>query len=181
MAFCFDENKVIHVILFMLQCMGGSASIQRLYILLYLADVEHLIRHGSLITGDNYMAMRTGPAPLHILGMYRRLRETPLARTVNGRQRILLSIGEDGQVVAHHACDACVLAESEAACLFHAVHSHKDTTTEVMLERVRSIAWQDADNTGEISLVNMAVENGATPEMIRYIEMSFNDEINSFR
>ena len=181
MAFCFNEDKVIHVILFMLQCMGGKAHIQRLYILLYLADVAHLARHGSLITGDTYIAMKTGPVPLHTLGMYRNLRSAPIVKIINGRQRTLMSLGEGSQVEAHHPYDAALLAESEAECLFHAVHNHKEDATDTMLERVRSIAWQDADNTGEISLLKMARENGASPEMIRYIEMSIDDEINSFK
>lgn len=181
MAFCFDENKVINMILFMLQCLGGKAPVQRLFLLIYLADVRHLVQHGSLISGDTYVAMKHGPVPLQMLGMYRRLRQHPLAKQHHGRVRMLMQAQGEDCVEAQHAYDGSCLAETEVACLFEAVHACKDKPTEVLQELVRQMAWNAADATGEINLLNMAMENGATPEMIRYIEMSFNDEIHSFR
>jgi len=180
MAFCFDENKVINAVLFLLQCMGGKARIERVYALLYLSDIAHLVKHGTLITGDVYIAMKTGPVPLHTMGLYRRLREGPLTRMAGGKIRPLISICEDRYVSAHTSCDVVTLAESEVASLFDVVHNYKEENMERLLDRLRSRAWQHAGYDGELSLAYMAEENGATPEMIKYIETSFEDEVYCF-
>jgi len=181
MAFYFDTNKVTNVLLFIIHCFGGSVNIQKLYLILYLSDVKHLSKYGSLITGDTYVAMKSGPIPFNILVLYRRLRERPLIVSVRGKQKTVLQINENQQATAHMPCDTSCLAESEVMCLFETVHEYKATPDDILFSKVKSKAWLEADISGDINLLHMAKENEATPEMIRYIEILYTDEINSFR
>lgn len=181
MSFNFDEEKITHVILFLIQCLGGRSDIQRVYLLMYLADVKHLVRYGTLITGDTYIAMKSGPVPFYMLGLYRRLKEQPISKTISTKVRRVLSLENETEAVAHIHCDTSFLSESEVECIFETVHAHKHIPIKDLFDMVRNRAWIDSDISGEIKLAVMASVYGASDDMIRYINTSYGDELESFK
>ena len=180
MSFRFKHRKATQVILFVLHSLGKVAEPSRLFLLLYLADIKHLAKYGSLITGDNYIAMKYGPAPLHVMGLCQQLKEEYEQGGLGYKSKGSFGVNDKHQLVASDAYNAQYLSESEVECLFEATHLYKNASFELISYIATGSAWTKADINGEIKLTDMAIDGGATPEMIAYIELSYNDEQYSF-
>ena len=180
MPFRFELKKAHHVLLFAIHSMGGVADLSRLFLLLYLADTKHLAKYGSLITGDTYLAMKYGPVPFHILSIFKQLKEESTEHNEPPKSKACFSINDKQQVVALTSYEKDYLSESEVECLFEILQQHKREELDLLCACTAGLAWRGADINGEISIEDMAMESGASTEMISYIKMSHTDEINSF-
>jgi hypothetical protein len=178
MPFSYTHTKTINVILFVLHSLGKISEPSRLFLLLYLADQKHLVTYGSLITGDTYIAMKYGPTPIHALGIYQQIKEGQEQNT--HKSRWTLTINTENQLVAHEQYSAMHLSESEVECLFETMHLYKNASFELLSHITSGSAWKNADTNGEIHLMDMATEAGATPEMLAYIELACKDELFHF-
>src|SRR5207237_2158416 len=65
-AFQFKEDKAISAIVFVAAHGISDLTKGKLAKLLFLADKQHLVRHGRPITGDWYAALPHGPIPSNI-------------------------------------------------------------------------------------------------------------------
>lgn len=180
MSFRFEPKKANNVILFIAQCMNNTMDIQRLFLLLYLADTRHLLKYGSVILGDTYVAMKQGAVPFHVLSMCLELKNGMVQNSKGGKPKYPFRINYLQQLVALTTYDGQYIAESEVECLFEVVHKYKDVPLDQLREYSISRAWQETDEVGKISLVKIAAEHGASTEMINYIEMAYKDELTSF-
>jgi len=160
--------------------MGGAADFSRLFLLLYLSDLKHLAKYGSLISGDTYIAMKYGPVPFHILSIYKQLKEHSTEKNEQGKQKLPIGINDAQQAIALAPYDKDYLAASEVECMFETLQQYKSVTTEALCIHTMGQAWKGADINGEIKLEDMAEESGATPEMIEYIKICYNNELISF-
>ncbi len=176
MSFRFDLRKAKNIVLYVLHSLGGQTDIYRLYLLLYLADLKHMAAYGTLITGDAYIAMKFGPAPFHIMSMFKEIKEEG-GKEGTGAPKLKLT---EDQVVALARHELSQLAESEVSCLFETIQTYKAAPIEELTTQTTNTAWQHAAIDGEISISDMAVESGAEPEMIRYIELFYRNERQSF-
>src|SRR4051812_28706913 len=125
MPFRFDHKKAIHVILFVLHSLGKYVEPSKLFVILYLADIKHLGRHGVFITGDTYIAMKYGPAPLNILGIYQQLKEEKAQKDHYDKAKEYIGINDACQLFALSSYNAFYLSGSEVECLFETMHQYK--------------------------------------------------------
>ncbi len=176
MSFRFDSEKACHVVLFLIHSLGGSVDRSRLFLLLYLSDQQHLATHGALILGDNYMAMKYGPAPCNVLGYLRQLGEGK----VKGRLKNAIVLDTNGELTAPMRYDPNQLAVSEVLCMFQVVNRCKDLSFDALSELARDDAWNKADANGNISLLQMAAAGGASDDTIHYIGISYRNELKAF-
>lgn len=166
--------------LFMIHSNGGFLELSRLVLLLYLSDLKHLSRYGSLITGDTYVAMKNGPIPFHILSIYKQLKGDDVEKNEFRVARTYLAINDKQQAIALLPYDKDQLSSSEVECLFEVLHQYKNYTPEQLSASTMDKAWKEADINGEISLEYMIIESGASREMSDYINISYTDEMTSF-
>ncbi|GAI80268.1 unnamed protein product, partial [marine sediment metagenome] len=57
----FDFRKTIQALHYLAKRLGGQVNFMKLLKLIYFADRYHLRKYASLITQDDYMAMKLGP------------------------------------------------------------------------------------------------------------------------
>jgi hypothetical protein len=176
MAFKFDVIKAQHVILFFVHSLGGATDISRLFLLLYLADLRHLANHGALILGDGYMAMKYGPAPIHIHTMLSELQGEQGKGPLHPRNKQPFLINEQKQLVALLNYSTQQLADSEVECIFNVIHQYKDDTVAHLGMVTKDTAWNKADGNGVMDLLDMAIASGAGKEMIRYIRQAYKND-----
>ncbi len=181
MPFRFEKKKAFQVILFLLHSLGGTVDISRLFLFLYLADLSHLGKYGSLILGDSYIAMKYGPVPYTVLETIRQLQEEPDEKNSKPKTKVYFSINENDQAVAMINYDSSQLSASEVECMYEVVRKYKNMDTAILRHTAIGKAWQGANGNGEISITDMAAESGATPEMIAYIAASYKNEVHSFK
>ncbi len=178
MAFVFNQKKAVHVVLFMLFSLGRRADPSRLLKLIFLADLRHLARHGMLITGDSYLALKNGPAPVNLLNLFQKLKDGPASHQKDPKLAACLSINRMGQLTALSSYNPAYLSASEVECIFEILHDHKEQKVHELERETKGIAWERADANNEISLRDMAEESGSTPEMMAYIALAYKEELN---
>ncbi len=181
MSFRFSHKKGINLTLFVLYSMGKVAEPSRLFLIFYLADLKHLAKHGSLITGDRYVAMKYGPAPMQILAICQQIKTDTEAVDSKFKKMSPLGINEQHQLVAMDTYNVKYLLVTEVECLFEILHLYKNASQEMLSHIAMGKAWANADINGEISLAEMAQESGATPAMLGHIEQQCKDEVLAFK
>ncbi len=70
----FEENKVIQVLLYLLNKGGGGLELYKLVKLVYFSDKKHLKEFGRTITGDVYARMEHGPTASGVYDLLKSLR-----------------------------------------------------------------------------------------------------------
>jgi len=165
----FDTKKAINVILFILKSLGGKADPFRLFAILYAADLKHLARFGSLILEDNYIAMKNGAVPFNTYSMYLQLCHNADDEGAPLNLKEYFYISEQNLVVSIAHYDDNYLNHSEATCLFEAIRESKNESFETLSKNTKSMAWREADKNGEISVISMARESGASDELLDYL------------
>lgn len=179
MSFKFDIKKSTQVLLFLIQSFGGKADIYKIYVILYFADLFHLSRYGTLISGDTYIAMKDGPVPFYILNIYKQVRaESPLK--FSGIEINEFFTVKENLLVAKSNYKEDFLSESEVECLFEAIQHHKNETISTLSAKAKDIAWEAAGKNGDILLTDLIISSGVSGKMAEYIMSSFENDINSF-
>lgn len=72
------EEKIegtIHLLLYILQKLGGRSDIHKLFKILYFAEQKHLVRYGTAISQDHYHAMKNGPVPSIAYDIYKSVKD----------------------------------------------------------------------------------------------------------
>lgn len=180
MPYRFSSRKAIHVLLFMLQCLGGKGvNVNRLFLLLYFADLKHMGKYGSMVTGDTYIALKFGPAPFYILQLIKQLKDAPIEKAEHNYKHYF-KLEEDCELVARTSYDITHLSSSEVECMYETIHELKAYPLQDLCEKAKQRGWTSSNVFGEISLPDMALESGANQAMICYIETCYQDEVFSF-
>jgi hypothetical protein len=180
MSFTFEIRKSINVMLFILKSLGGSADVFTLFAVMYLSELKHLAKHGSLITGDNYIAMKNGPVPYNMYSVYQQLKGRGYLRNLAGNFKEYIAAGNNETIVAVTDYSEDYISRSEANCLFDTIREFKNESADQLKRKTMDIAWEKASLSNDMSIENMAVAAGASTEMIAYIQHSFANEILLF-
>ncbi|OJW81841.1 MAG: hypothetical protein BGO69_15190 [Bacteroidetes bacterium 46-16] len=173
----FNTKKAVNVILFILKSLGGKCDPFRLFAILYAADLKHLASFDSLILDDSYIAMKQGAVPFNVYSMYLQLchNADTDAEAVALNLKEYFYINEQNLVVSIAPYDDRYISQSEATCLFEAIRENKNESFETLSKTTRNLPWREANKNGEISLLSMAKESGASPELLNYISHSLNE------
>lgn len=173
MTLSYDKKKIQEVILFFARSLGGTVEMSRFFLLLYRADMQHLAKHGTLISSDTYIAMNYGPVPFHTHVMLIQAQKAVTKKT----DKIRIEVSDNRKdIVAAAPYNTAFLADSEVECIFEVIRKYKTMSFDELSQTVKDEAWRKADN-GEINLIEMARAGQASPEMIAYIKAVFSDEL----
>jgi len=159
--------------------MGGKVDIYNLSAILYLADLKHLSKYGTLILGETYIATKYSPVPFNIFCAYMQLKDDSSNRIVRYNLSEYIMVA-DTEVIALSDYDGEYLSENEVASFFETLQENKNISSEELLKKVCNRAWQDAGITGEMSLNSIAESSGADNEMLEYIKKNIENELHSF-
>jgi len=168
----FDTRKAVNVVLFILKSLGGKSDPFRLFAILYAADLKHLSRYDNLILEDSYVAMKNGAVPFNVYSMYLQLEWDAQNEGTGINLKEYFYINEQNYIVSIARYDDNYISQSEATCLFEAIRENKNESFEALSKATRNLAWREANKSGEISLLSMAKESGASDELLNYISHS---------
>jgi hypothetical protein len=179
MPFTFDINKTTNALLFLISSLGGKVDIGSLGAILYLADLKHLAKYGTLILGETYIATRFSPMPYNVLSIYIQLKDESNNKT--GRNNLSdYFVVADTDIIALSDYDGEYLSENEVAVFFETIQENKNLQFDELLSKVQDKAWAEAGTSGEMSLSLIAGLSGASNEMLTYIEKNLENELHSF-
>lgn len=170
------ENTV-HTVLYILKQLGGKADLHKVFKIMYFADQRHLLRFGSTISSDTYIAMANGPVPSITYDILKALRGEGLLIDKKANFEPYFKLEKRSIVSGIMDPDLDCLSKSEIQVLNEAIYENKDLDFSSLTEKSHDFAWNQALSNGEMDLRNIAKAVGADDDMLRYI--GFNIE-NSF-
>lgn len=157
-------EETIHLLLYILQKLGGSTDIHKLFKILYFAEQKHLVRYGAAVSQDRYHAMNNGPVPSIAYDISKNVREGGKSYeayfAANGRFSITGITGPDMDF----------LSDSERKCIDESILENKDLSFDALTEKSHDDAWNNTARDREMNLIAIAVAGGADEHMVKYIE-----------
>lgn len=170
----------INTLLYIIQKIGGSDDFHKVFKILYLADQKHLARYGSVITEDKYIATKYGPVPSMAYDILKSLRDDGLMAALH--DQFTPYIEHDGKytIRAKSNPDLDYLSESEIQCLNESVSVSGQLTFQKRTDKSHDSAWHNADENGEMSLMDIAKAGGAQNGMIAYIRENIENQDAAF-
>lgn len=176
MAMNFEVKKSIHLLLFVLQSLGGKANPIRIFLIFYFADLRYLSAYGKLGFGNFYLAMRHGPAPYNILWLFLELNNRAEG-SMSPRLKHYFEIAEDGDLKAVVRYESDYLTMTEVNSLFSALQQYKGLTLEELQAKAMGYAWQHADAGNLVSVVQMAEEVQVEDKLMALVKARYTHPI----
>lgn len=173
----FEVRKSIHLLLFVLQSLGGKAVAEKVFLMFYFADMLFLSRHGRLGFGSFYLAMKAGPAPYNILWLLIEL-GNKAEGNISARIRHYIDFTDNNEIKANVRYESDYLSAEEVECMFTIIQQYKRATIEEMETAARGLAWQNADHNSTINVLDMAREAGATDEHLADLALRYSRMVN---
>lgn len=161
------EEKIegtIHLLLYILQKLGGRSDIHKLFKILYFAEQKHLVRYGAAISQDHYHAMKNGPVPSVAYDIYKSVKDggVTYSRYFSAIDRFSFEGIADP--------DLDFLSESEMQCIDESVQENKSLSFNELTDKSHDEAWNQTGRDKEISPIAIAKAGGADSHMVKYIE-----------
>lgn len=161
------EEKIegtIHLLLYILQKLGGRSDIHKLFKILYFAEQKHLVRYGAAVSHDHYHAMKNGPVPSIAYDIYKSVKEggVTYARYFVAVDRFSIEGVADP--------DPDFLSESEMQCIDESVRENQNLSFNDLTDKSHDEAWSLTGRDKEISPIAIAKAGGADSHMVKYIE-----------
>lgn len=164
--FPFNERKALAAVLFVIKQLGGFVGKHKLSKILYFADKKHLVKYMRPIFGDDYIAMPFGPVPSRVYD------------GVKGEGNFasfhqVLSV-RNHTVYASEQPNMDALSESDIECLLESISENRHLSFQKLVEKSHQFAYNRAKGK-VISVIDMAREEGASEDVIAYIEDVMSD------
>lgn len=171
MYYNYDNTKIINVLLFIIQSLGGKTEVVRLMRIIYQADITHLNRYGSLITGDSYMAMKNGPVPFYIFLIYQKLLTNDTR--INFENNIYEYFQLEGDNISNmHQYDGSFLSKSEVDCIFEKIREYKRLSVDEIVNDALKEELLNIESLNEIPIEVLAGNEHISSGMTSYIRWS---------
>ena len=170
--FKFDKEKAISTVLYIAEKLP-QADLHKLSKILYFADQKHLVKYGSPIVGDFYIAMDNGPVPSQIYDMLKTVRGDSLF--ITNEYKKYFRVEQTYIVIPLTKPDLDEFSESDIECIDEAILENKDLDFKALKKKSHGEAYNSAGLNSTISFEKIAKEGGANKEMINFLkeEMEF--------
>ena len=168
----FDPDRALELVLYVAKRLRYP-NLHSVSKVLYFADREHLSRYGSLLSGDNYVAMRHGPVPSAIYN---------LLKAAAGRQEPLipaqfyelvsqsLKVENRFRVLPLREPNVELLSASQRECLDESIKVNGKLSFERLTAKSHDAAWKSAGENDLIEVRAIAKTLPNAKQVLAYLE-----------
>jgi len=168
----FDPERALELVLYVANQLRYP-TLHSVSKVLYFADKEHLSRYGSLLSGDNYVAMRHGPVPSAIYN---------LLKAAAGRQEPLipaqfyelvsqsLKVEDRRRVLPLREAKLGLLSSSQRECLDESIKVNGRLSFVRLTAKSHDAAWKTADENDLIEVKAIAKTLPNAKQVLAYLE-----------
>lgn len=168
----FDPERALELVLYIASRLRYP-TLHSVSKVLYFADREHLSRYGSLLSGDNYAAMRHGPVPSAIYN---------LMKAAAGRLEPLIPpefydlVGRSLRVEGKHRVTPLrqpnldLLSASQRECLDASIKLYGRLSFARLTMKSHDAAWRSADENDIIDVRAIAKTLRNAKQVLAYLE-----------
>jgi uncharacterized phage-associated protein len=160
---------IINTLLYILQRLGGTGDFHKVFKILYFADEKHLARYGTAINPDKYEVKQYGPVPSMAYEILKSLRGDGFMVELKHEFTPYFELTNNHTVKAIAEPDMDYLSESEVQCIDESIEENQNLGFKGRTDKSHDTAYQNADEDGYISFIEMAKVGGANDAMIDYI------------
>jgi uncharacterized phage-associated protein len=172
---------IINTLLYIVQQLGGVVDFHRVFKVLYFADEKHLARYGTAINPDRYEVKQYGPVPSMAYEVLKSLRGEGFMVELRHEFAPYFELINRYTVKAKAEPNMDYLSESEVMCLDESIEENRHLTFNGRTGKSHDPAYNNADNEGYISFLDMAKVGGANETMISYIKESIENQVAILR
>jgi len=173
--FKLDIEKCIHATLLVLNELGGTTDLHKVFKILYFADQKHLARFGRPVTGDSYVAMKHGPVPSNIYDILKAIKSDSIFADY-GKQYASFFDVKSHFVKAKALVDLEFLSETDIECLNEAILENKNLSFNELTDKSHDDAYDKSVKDDTISLFDIAKVGGANDAMLQYIRQNIENQ-----
>lgn len=164
----FDIDKAKAASLYVLQHLGGTIDLHKLFKILYFADQKHLQRFGRPVLPDNYNAMKNGPVPSALYDCFKVVRGDGFV--LPQFKHFYEAFRMNGyNVISGEKPDLAELSASDREVLDQSVAENRNLDFFALSDKSHDRAWNSAAPDDRMSLMDIAAAAGANEEMLKYI------------
>ena len=168
----FDPERALELVLYVANQLRYP-TLHSVSKVLYFADKEHLSRYGSLLSGDNYVAMRHGPVPSAIYN---------LLKAAAGRQEPLipaqfdelvsqsLKVEDQSRVLPLREANLDLLSASQCECLDESIKANGKLSLKRLADKSHDAAWKSVDENDLIEVKAIAKTLPNAKQVLAYLE-----------
>jgi hypothetical protein len=120
--FRFDRKATIEALLYIAERLE-EPTLQSVYQTLYFAEKKHLEEYGRLITGDEYIAIKSGPVPSHAYELAKIVRDRESFGAVGsgGELSEAFDVVDRKRFISKRAPRLDTFSQSDIECLDYAL------------------------------------------------------------
>ena len=167
----FDPERALELVLYVASKLRYP-TLHSVSKVLYFADREHLSRYGSLLSGDNYVAMRHGPVPSAIYNLMKagagRL-EPLIPSQFYDLVAQSLSVEEGRRVRALRPANLELLSVSQRECLDASLKENGKLSFEKLTRKSHDGAWKSVDENDLIDVKAIAKTLRNAKQVLAYL------------
>lgn len=167
----FDPARAVELILYVAKRLRYP-TLHSVSKILYFADREHLSRHGSLLSGDNYVAMRHGPVPSGIYDLLKAAagrQEAPIPGQYFELVEKTIQVEDKRRVTPLRDANLDQLSASQRECLDASLKANGRLSFERLTAKSHDAAWKSADENDIIDLKAIARTLPNAKDVLAYI------------
>lgn len=161
---------IVHSMLYILKKLGGRSDFHKIFKTLYFADQKHLVKYGSPVIYDRYIAMRNGPVPSSAYDIIKSLKGQTLWPVPKDEfSKYFRPIGSY-KVEALLDPDMDYLSQSEVEALDESIDENQKLNFGDLTNKSHDEAWGKANKNDDIDIIEMARSGRADEDMVYYIK-----------
>jgi len=163
----FDERKAIEAILYV-AARVGDPGFHRISKLLYFADKKHLARYGSVIAGDDYVAMRLGPVPSNAYNLMKAVKGVEL-RTNGEEAAKAFAVVDDCIIKPLREANLDYLSEADIESLDAAISEFGSLPFQNLTDLSHDSAWKAADRNDRMDIEDIAGASDDSETVVSFV------------
>lgn len=164
----FNLSKSIQAILYVSNKLQRK-DFHKIFKILYFSDRNHLAKYSRSITGDTYIAMNDGPVPSNIYDIFKSLRGDGFFAKNAEQFSEYFTVVNWNFINPLKDADLKKLSVSDTEELDDSLAKYGNLTWDEVREKSHDYAWRNTPKDYPISVENMLLETGESPEYISFV------------
>ncbi len=173
----FDKDVIVSVILYIVDKMGGTVDMHKIFKTLYFADRLHLAKYGRRITGDVYIAMPYGPVPSKTDDIFKAVRGDSYFSEEGEAFKKYFHFVNKYTVSIDAKPDTDYLSETDMECLDEAIEKCKNLTFAELTRMSHDFAWTNTVQGRTMEYVDIMREISEPEDYAVYVQEMINREM----
>lgn len=164
----FNLDKSVQAILYIANRLQRK-DFHKIFKILYFSDRNHLSKYGRSITGDTYIAMTDGPVPSNIYDIFKSVRGDGFFSKESANIPWPFSVVDWNFIQPHADADLGKLSATDVEELDESLRTYGAMSWDEVREKSHDYAWRNTTRDYPISVENMILETGDSPEYARFV------------